>query len=89
MSLLRNKMQTVSDSTIDKINHFDYRAVHSLPCTIAGKYLFHLKIMRHYSTIPNRQKSDMNPLHFLQLFFTKAKLFQEATFFVIIFTYLS
>ena len=26
MSLFRNKMQTVSDSTIDKINHFDYRA---------------------------------------------------------------
>ena len=38
MSLLRNKMQTVSDSTIDKIKHFDYRvgAIHKVCRHILG-----------------------------------------------------
>ena len=38
MSLLRNKMQTVSDSTINKINHFNNRvgAIHKVSWTILG-----------------------------------------------------
>ena len=49
MSPLHNKMQTVSDSTIDKINHFDYRveAIHKVCRHILVEGCWQFDDMRH------------------------------------------